>query len=287
MNYYGRHIGDYLKDAAHLSLLEHGIYTRLLDVYYIRESALPSASVARLIGARSKDELAALNVVLAEFFVLTDAGEWLQSRCEVEILCYQKKASHNREVGKLGGRPRKTETQEKPIGLILGSDKEPEPNPSHKPLANNHKPKEKEQEKPTSPASPWLTLDNLVKDGLSPELGNAWISHRRTRKAKLTALAWDGFKTEARKADWTLEAAVLKAIARNWTAFEAVWVANELTGRGGAPPLTFRERDAANAAARIHEMTGGLVSAKPVSITRRNDALQEVFDAIPSAKRLG
>lgn len=43
--------------------------------------------------------------------------------------------------------------------------------------------------------------------------------------------------------------------------------------------LTFKERDAANAAARVHEMTGGLVSAKPVPMTRRNDALQEVFDA--------
>jgi uncharacterized protein YdaU (DUF1376 family) len=32
VNYYERHIGDYLKDTAHLSLLEHGIYTRLLDV---------------------------------------------------------------------------------------------------------------------------------------------------------------------------------------------------------------------------------------------------------------
>ena len=31
MNYHKRHIGDYLKDTAHLSLLEH-VYARLLDV---------------------------------------------------------------------------------------------------------------------------------------------------------------------------------------------------------------------------------------------------------------
>lgn len=43
--------------------------------------------------------------------------------------------------------------------------------------------------------------------------------------------------------------------------------------------LTFKERDAANAAARVREITGGLVSARPV--TRRDDALQEVFDESP------
>lgn len=87
MNYYERHIGDYLKDTAHLSLLEHGIYTRLLDVYYTRESALPDDQVARLIGARSKDEKDALQAVLQEFFQRTDAG-WAQDRCDREIARY-------------------------------------------------------------------------------------------------------------------------------------------------------------------------------------------------------
>lgn len=84
MNFYKRHIGDYLKDTAHLSLLEHGVYTRLLDVYYTRESGIPDAQAARLIGARGKEECAALKVVLDEFFQLID-GTWVQDRCEREI----------------------------------------------------------------------------------------------------------------------------------------------------------------------------------------------------------
>jgi uncharacterized protein YdaU (DUF1376 family) len=84
MNFYKRHIGDYLKDTAHLSLLEHGVYTRLLDVYYTRESGIPDDQAARLIGARGRDETAALKVVLAEFFELVD-GTWIQDRCEREI----------------------------------------------------------------------------------------------------------------------------------------------------------------------------------------------------------
>lgn len=91
MNYYQRHIGDYLKDTAHLSLLEHGVYGRLLDVYYSRESGIADAEAARLVGARSEDERAALETVLNEFFVLAD-GLWTHSRCEREIEQFKAKA---------------------------------------------------------------------------------------------------------------------------------------------------------------------------------------------------
>lgn len=84
MNYYKRHIGDYMKDASHLSLLEHGIYMRLLDVYYTRESAIPVDQAARLIGARGKDEKEALSIVAGEFFTVTD-GCFTQARCDREI----------------------------------------------------------------------------------------------------------------------------------------------------------------------------------------------------------
>jgi uncharacterized protein YdaU (DUF1376 family) len=84
LNYYERHIGDYLKDTAHLSLLEHGVYGRLLDVYYTRESPIPSDQAARLVGARSKEERVALDAVLAEFFVL-EGDAYRQSRCDRDI----------------------------------------------------------------------------------------------------------------------------------------------------------------------------------------------------------
>ena len=41
MNYYQRHIGDYARKTMGLSLLEHGIYTLLLDAYYDHEGVLP------------------------------------------------------------------------------------------------------------------------------------------------------------------------------------------------------------------------------------------------------
>lgn len=85
MNYYERHIGDYLKDTAHLSLLEHGVYTRLLDVYYSNEGPLDDDKVAcRLVGAKSGAERAAVRAVLIEFFAQRDDG-WHQARCDREI----------------------------------------------------------------------------------------------------------------------------------------------------------------------------------------------------------
>jgi len=124
MNFYKRHIGDYIKKAGHLTLLEHGIYARLMDVYYTREAGIPEDKAARLIGARSKDELQALSNVLDEFFDLVD-GTWTQGRCEEEIGIASEKADKNRMNGAKGGRPKKTvsnlQTQENPDGYGSGN----------------------------------------------------------------------------------------------------------------------------------------------------------------------
>jgi uncharacterized protein YdaU (DUF1376 family) len=84
LNFYERHIGDYTKDTSHLSLLEHGIYTRLMDVYYTRESAIPEDQTYRLISARTPAEKKATDSILKEFFTLID-GAWRQKRCEEVI----------------------------------------------------------------------------------------------------------------------------------------------------------------------------------------------------------
>lgn len=98
MNYYEHHIGDYLKDTAHLSMIEDAAYRRLIDVYYTRESPLPSdrKAVQKLARAQSKDERAAVDYVLDEFFELREGG-WHQSRCDEEIAKYQEKAPRAQE----------------------------------------------------------------------------------------------------------------------------------------------------------------------------------------------
>lgn len=90
MNYYERHLGDYARDAAHLSMLEHGAYTLLLDRYYTTGEPIPHDQVYRLCRSRTDDERAAVDAVLVEFFELID-GAWVNRRCEQEIQKYQEK----------------------------------------------------------------------------------------------------------------------------------------------------------------------------------------------------
>lgn len=94
MNYVERHFGDWARDTAHLSMLEDGAYNRLVDLYYVREQALPKDLTAccRLVRAQSKQEREAVKSVLAEFFVLTDEG-WRHKRCDSEISRFRNKSS--------------------------------------------------------------------------------------------------------------------------------------------------------------------------------------------------
>lgn len=108
MNYYKRHLGDYARDTAHLSMAEDGAYNRLLDFYYAAERPLPleRAEIYRRVRARGKQDQAAVDAVLADFFNLKDDG-WHHKRCDEEIAAMMEKAQTNRENGKGGGRPKK------------------------------------------------------------------------------------------------------------------------------------------------------------------------------------
>ena len=76
MNYYPFHIGDYASATRHLSWVEDAAYRRLLDVYYVREEPLPVdvRQVYRLVVASTDEQREAVDVVLGEFFKLTEDG---------------------------------------------------------------------------------------------------------------------------------------------------------------------------------------------------------------------
>lgn len=92
MNYFELHIGDYDQATAHLSACEDGIYMRLIRWYMASEAPLPGdiKVIQRRVRAHSKDERAAVQTVLAEFFVL-DADGYRQRRCDAEVARYQDK----------------------------------------------------------------------------------------------------------------------------------------------------------------------------------------------------
>ena len=181
MNYYQFHIGDYLTRTSHLSLVEHGAYRRLIDVYYSTEKALPGdiKSIHRLVMARTKEERDAVDAVLNEFFELSD-GAWRQHRCDHEIVLCNK----NRTNGKKGGRPSKNnnpnETQTEP--KENPNETQTEPN-TKAPITHYPLPITQEESKP-APDKP-ARFDPLaieLPDGISPQKWAEWIGYRRSRK---------------------------------------------------------------------------------------------------------
>ena len=92
MNYYEHHLGDYIRDTAHLSMIEEGAYRRLIDAYYVNEGPLPAdrKKVYRTVRISKKNERAVVDSILSEFFTLTENG-WNHGRCDRELDRYKAK----------------------------------------------------------------------------------------------------------------------------------------------------------------------------------------------------
>ena len=125
MIWYKFHLGDYITHTTHLSDAEDLAYRRLLDLYYMSEKPIPlnTESVSRKI----RLDLDITESVLGEFFDKTENG-YFNYRCDAEIAKYQAQVANNQRLGKLGGRPKKTESV---------SESEPKVNPKKIQIKNN------------------------------------------------------------------------------------------------------------------------------------------------------
>lgn len=207
MHYYKRHIGDYAKKAGHLSVLEHGVYTLLLDAYYDRELAPTRAEAVRIARCRTGEELDALDAVLADFFTLSD-GRYVQPRVEEEFVKAEEQAKINQANGKRGGRPRKPKgNRNETESVISGNRSEREKNPN--PLIHQST-NAKEQEQARAPSG-----SRLPADWTLPTDWYAWALSERPeldlgREAASFADHWHAKAgKDGRKADW-------QATWRNW-----------------------------------------------------------------------
>lgn len=272
MNYWPRYVGDIQRKTGHLSCAEMGAYDRLLDHVYATEEPLPSDidACCRIARAMEKSEKKAVESVLRQFFNLRDDG-YHNNRAAEEIEKDAPRRASAKENGRLGGRPKRT--QQKPSGFPEKTQDEPTtkaPQPQHSSSLRSEEPRKRS----APPDCPSEVGEQVWAD---------WLALRKAKRAPVTATTVEAAVVEAQKAGMTLDAFLRVWCARGSQGLQAEWL--KPAERGTGPPgMTYRERDAANAASRVHEITGGLAAAKPV--TRRNDALQEVFDAATPA-RLG
>ena len=209
MHYYQFNIGDYASHTRNLSLLEDLAYRRLLDEYYLHEQPLnPSvALVARHIGMQGHED--EVKFVLETFFELGDMG-WFNNRANQEIEHFRAKTEQASRAGKASAARR-----------LNNRSTDVQPTNNQQPITNNQ---EKNTKRP-SVAPPV---------GVSPEVWESFVKHRKAKKAQITQLVVDTIAEQASKAGWTLEKALTECVVRNWQSFRADWVnqaSNTLPGR--------------------------------------------------------
>lgn len=213
MNYYEHHIGDYAQATAHLTFVEDAAYSRLIRKYYAEERPLPAdlAAVQRLVGARTREEKSAVQTVLEEFFFL-EADGWHNKRADAEIERYREKSS------KAAASARARWDKPHSSGNANAMRTHTERNAHQTPDTIHQTPIKNTRDKPLS-----------CPDGVATEVWDGFLKVRKAKKAPVTEAALAGIQREARKAGWSLNAALTECCARGWAGFKADWVKDEKT----------------------------------------------------------
>jgi hypothetical protein len=71
-------------------------------------------------------------------------------------------------------------------------------------------------------------------ESVSDRIWEEFVSHRRRKDAKITALVMEEINEQAALAGWPLENALKELIVRNWQTFKADWVKDKNNNSGGS-----------------------------------------------------
>lgn len=199
MHYYKFNIADWHLATSHLSLEEEAVYFKLINYYYDSEQCIPKETDSVIRRLRLGSVRDTVGIVLQEFFVLQNDG-WHHLRCDDEISKYHHKAEVNQRIGKLGGRPKKTQTVSVGLPEITLTT-------NHKPITNNH---------------------ISTPDGVIESVWNDYLKIRKAAKKPITDTALKGLVREAGKAGKTLNEALVICCERSWLGFKAEWLTSDV-----------------------------------------------------------
>ena len=143
MNFYYRHIGDYLKHTGHLSLTEHGVLNLLLDRFYGTEKPITRQEAFGLCRPGTKAERQAVESVLTEFFIETKSG-YVNRRAVREIEKYQEKSEKAKQAIRTRWDKKAAENQQKADADVIRTYNERNTIPvtnNQYPISSNQYPK--------------------------------------------------------------------------------------------------------------------------------------------------
>ena len=258
MNYYPRHIGDFVSATVGLSLAERGAYSALLDRYYADEQPLPleKRECYRAAGASTAAERKAVDYVLGRFFSSESDG-YHNKRADKEILAHHDKSAKASESAQARWGPRNADAMRT----------HSEGNASQEPIANSQKPVE--QRGADAPA-PRKRATRLPDDWQLPSEWSEWAMGERGWSAgevlRVSLLFRDHWRSKGEaRADWP-------ATWRNWVRRE-----RSVASQGSRPP-TLAEKRAAN----IALLTGQVKREREIFAERVGGA---TVSALPSPVR--
>jgi uncharacterized protein YdaU (DUF1376 family) len=204
MHYYKFGISDWALHTSHLTLIEEAIYFRLINHYYDSEKPIPLDLNPLIRRLRLDEKNEVVQIILDEFFIKTDDG-YRHKRCDEELATYHAKADRNREVGKLGGRPKKTQS------VIFDNPTET--------LTNNYKLITKNNNKNIDPP-----------EGVSVDLWNDFLIYRKRMKSPVTPRVLSRLIKEAELAKMPLADVLETIIFKGWKSFDASWMTKKIMG---------------------------------------------------------
>lgn len=213
MFYYQHHVGDYRRDTGHLTLLEHGIYRQLLDMYYVTEKPLDKKTAMRLISVRNTDECEAYYRVLTDFFQEVD-GKYIHKRCEYEISKFKDKC----EKATKSIKSRWNKNNDLQNTDVLQTNNEGNT------IQTSKKPNILKTYQPTLKTNTVAQSACNRPEEVSESIWQDFLVLRKAKKAPLTNSALSRIDREAKKSGMSLENALIECCARGWAGFKADWV---------------------------------------------------------------
>lgn len=200
--------GDYMRDAGHLTVLEHGAYLLLLMAAWNGGGVLPSDENKLMRLARcNKRQWETVRSAILSFFEETPEG-LIQRRLRREITKYENEIEKRRYAGKIGGEAKALKTK----SADLAHAKQVLESASSKKLAKASQPEpepEREDTNVSSQVSEPSVPRQIVKFE-SEHFADAWrLWPQKGRSAKSKALAL--WKARART---VAEGAMVAAIKR-------------------------------------------------------------------------
>lgn len=207
MHYYERNIGDYYRKAGRLNILQHGVYTLLIDACYDREQFPTLDEAIDWVWAETDEEVAAVKFVLRKFFKLNESGVYLQNHIEEDLIAYKNFLTKQSENGKKGGRPPKNNPKDNlgNSGIDLdgiGINESTQINPNKPNESLNHRTIEPINQEPSNQILNPHTQETCEEKNSLDEILNLWNPDlkmvndwlRRAGASPFTQKQFDEFK---------------------------------------------------------------------------------------------